>query len=47
MYPNIGEFTEQGQIVIGYIEPIGVVAVASEGRLSIDMPRRRKVETFK
>ena len=23
MYPNIDEFTEHGQIVIGHIEPIG------------------------
>ena len=28
MYPNIDEFTEHGQIVIGHIEPIGGVAIA-------------------
>ena len=35
MYPNIDEFTEHGQIVIGYIEPVGAVAIASEGRQTI------------
>jgi hypothetical protein len=47
MYPNIDEFTEHGQIVIGYIEPVGAVAIASEGRQTIAMLRRRKDETFK
>jgi hypothetical protein len=47
MYPNIDEFTEHGQIVIGYIEPIGGVAIASEGRQTMAMLRRRKGETFK
>ncbi len=27
MYPNIDEFTEHGQIVIGYVEPVGAVAI--------------------
>jgi hypothetical protein len=30
-YPNIDEFTEHGQIVIGYMEPVGAVAIAAEG----------------
>ena len=47
MYPNFDEFTEHGQIVIGYIEPVGAVAIASEGRQTIAMLRRRKDETFK
>jgi hypothetical protein len=47
MYPNIDEFTEHGQIVIGYIEPVGAVAIASEGRQTIAMLHRRKDEAFK
>ena len=47
MYPNIDEFTEHGQIVIGYIEPIGDVAIPSEGRQALAMLRRRKDEPFK
>ena len=47
MYPNIDEFTEHGQIVIGHIEPIGGVAIASEGRQTVTMLRRRKDEPFK
>jgi hypothetical protein len=47
MYPNIDEFTEHGQIVIGYFEPIGGVANASEGRQAMAMLRRRKNEPFK
>ena len=47
IYPNIDEFTEHGQIVIGYIEPIGGVAIASEGRQTLAMLRRRKDEPFK
>ncbi len=47
MYPNIDEFTEHGQIVIGYLEPVGAVAIASEGRQTLAMLRRRKEETFK
>jgi hypothetical protein len=47
MYPNIDEFTEHGQIVIGYIQPIGGVAIASEGHQIIAMLRRRKDEPFK
>jgi len=47
MYPNIDEFTEHGQIVIGHIEPIGGVAIASEGRQTLAMLRRRKDEPFK
>jgi hypothetical protein len=46
MYPNIDEFTEHGQIVIGYIEPVGAVAIASEGRQTIAMLRRRTDETL-
>ena len=47
MYPNIDEFTEHGQIVIGYMEPVGAVAIAAEGRQTIAMLRRRKDEPFK
>lgn len=47
MYPNIDVFTEHGQIVIGYMEPVGGVAIATEGRQTIAMLRRRKDETFK
>jgi hypothetical protein len=47
MYPHIDEFTEHGQIVIGHIEPIGGVAIASEGRQTLAMLRRRKDEPFK
>jgi hypothetical protein len=47
MYPHIDEFTEHGQIVIGHIEPIGGVAIASEGRQTLAMLRRRKNEPFK
>jgi hypothetical protein len=42
-YPNISAFTERGQIVIGYMEPVGAVAIASEGRQTLAMLRRRKV----
>jgi hypothetical protein len=41
------QFTEHGQIVIGYIEPVGAVAIASEGRQTIAMLRRHKDEPFK
>ena len=47
MYPHIDEFTERGQIVIGYMEPVGAVAIAAEGRQTMAMLRRRKDETFK
>ena len=43
----ISTFTEHGQIVIGYMEPVGAVAIASEGRQTLAMLRRRKDETFK
>jgi len=46
-YPHIDEFTERGQIVIGYMEPLGPVAIAAEGRNTIAMLRRGKEETFK
>src|SRR5271165_508108 len=47
MYPHIDEFTERGQIVIGYMEPVGPVAIAADGRDTIAMLRRGKDETFK
>ena len=47
MYPHIDEFTERGQIVIGYMEPVGPVAIAAEGRDIMAMLRRGKDETFK
>lgn len=47
IYPNIDEFTEHGQIVIGFVEPVGGVAIASEGRETIAMLRRRENEPFK
>ena len=47
IYPNIDVFTEHGQIVVGYMEPVGGVALATEGRQTIAMLRRRKDETFK
>jgi hypothetical protein len=47
MYPHIDEFTEHGQIVIGYMDPVGPVAIAAEGRDTIAMLRRGKDETFK
>ena len=31
-YPNIDQFTEHGQIVIGPMEPVGGVAIAADGR---------------
>ena len=47
-YANISAFTERrGQIVIGYMEPVGAVAIASEGRQTLAMLRRRKDETFR
>jgi hypothetical protein len=45
-YPNISAFTERGQIVIGYMEPVGAVAIAAERRQALAMVRRRKDETF-
>jgi hypothetical protein len=33
--------------VIGYMEPVGAVAIAAEGRQTLAMLRRRKDETFK
>ena len=47
MYPNLDTFTEHGQIVVGYMEPVGAVAIAAEGRQTIAMLRRRKDESFK
>jgi hypothetical protein len=47
MYPNIDAFTDHGQIVVGYMEPVGAVAIASDGRQTIAMLRRRKDENFK
>jgi hypothetical protein len=47
LYANIDEFTEHGQIVVGYMEPVGAVAIATEGRQTIAMLRRRKNESFK
>jgi hypothetical protein len=47
MYPNLDTFTEHGQIVIGYIEPAGAVAIAAEGRQTLAILRRRTGETFK
>jgi hypothetical protein len=47
IHPNIDEFTEHGQIVTGYLEPVGGVAIASEGRERIAMLRRRSNEPFK
>jgi hypothetical protein len=46
-YPNIDEFTEHGQIVIGYMEPVGAVAIAAEGRETLALLRRRPDEPFK
>ena len=46
-YPNIDEFTEHGQIVIGYMEPVGAVAIAAEGRETLAMLRRSKDEPFR
>ena len=46
-YPNISAFTERGQIVIGYMEPVGAVAIASKGRGTLAMLHRRDGETFK
>jgi len=47
MYPHIDEFTERGQITIGYMDPVGPVAIAAEGRGTIAMLRRGKDETFR
>jgi hypothetical protein len=44
--PHIDEFTEHGQIVIGYMEPVSAVAIA-EGRQTQAMLRRRKDEPFR
>jgi hypothetical protein len=46
-YPNIDQFTEHGQIVIGYMEPVGAVAIAAEGQETLAMLRRRKDEPFR
>jgi hypothetical protein len=45
--PIIDAFTEHRQIVVGYIEPVGAMAIASEGCQTLAMLRRRKDETFK
>ena len=45
-YPNISAFTERGQIVIGYMEPVGAVAIAAEGRQTLahaSPPQRRNL----
>lgn len=47
MYPSIDAFTDRGQIVIGHIDPVGAVAIATEGRETIAMLRRRENESFK
>jgi hypothetical protein len=36
-----------GRLVIGYMEPLGPVAIAAEGHDTIAMLRRGKDETFK
>jgi hypothetical protein len=46
-YPNIDEFTEHGQIVIGFMEPVGAVAIAAVGRETLELLRRRPDEPFK
>lgn len=46
-YPNIDEFTEHGQIVIGHMEPVGGVAIAAEGRETFAILRRRQGEPLR
>jgi hypothetical protein len=46
-YPNIDQFTEHGQIVIGHMEPVGGVAIAAEGRETLAMLRRRQGEPLR
>lgn len=42
--PHIEDFIHYGQIVIGIVRPVGSVAIASQGRGSVAMLRRRNGE---
>ena len=46
LLPNLAAFLADGEITLGILEPIGSVAVASDGSNSIAMLRRRKNETL-
>jgi hypothetical protein len=46
LLPNLAAFLDDGEITLGIMEPIGPVAVASDGSNTLAMLRRRKNETF-
>ena len=47
IYPHIDAFTDNGQIVIGNLASVGPVAIATDGKQTVAMLRRRKDESFK
>ena len=45
--PNIEDFIDSdGQINVGYISPVGCIAVANDGRNSLAMLKRRPEESL-
>ena len=44
--PNIEELIEDGQITVGTLNPVGRVAIASDGHNTLAMLVRRQGETF-
>jgi hypothetical protein len=46
LLPNLAAFLDDGEITLGIMEPVGSVAVASDGSNTLAMLRRRKNETL-
>jgi hypothetical protein len=44
--PNIAQLISYGEITIGVLDPVGCVAVATDGHSSLAMLMRRPGETF-
>lgn len=44
--PNIGQLISYGEITVGVLDPVGCVAVATDGHNSLAMLIRRPGETF-
>jgi hypothetical protein len=44
--PYLSKFIEYGKITVGQMEPVGGVAIASEGRRTYVMLKRREGETL-
>ena len=46
LLPHLAAFLDDGEITLGIMEPVGPVAVASDGSNTLAMLRRRKSETL-